>query len=156
MTRGYVDPRDKGKLQLDPTHYASLSRRSRERGRARRLDESFRARFPTLGPLADGIARRMKTLAHVHLAALLRLADAYGVEAFLAVATRVQEAKRYDALAVRRLLEREHPLADGVVPPLAVLGGAGAVLLDDVDEGSLDRFDQLDGDAGPGEVVRGS
>ncbi len=148
LSRGYVDPRDKGKLQLDPTHYASLSRRKGEPGRARRLDQTFRARFPTLGPLVDGIVRRMKSLAHVHLAALLRLADRYGALAFLSAATRVQEAKRFDSLAVTRVLEREHPLAEDGVPPIAVLGGAGSVLLDDVDEGSLDRFDVLDGDDG--------
>lgn len=148
FTRGYVDPKDKGRLQLDPTHYATLSNRKRERGRTQRLDETFRMRFPTLGPLVDGITRRMKSLAHVHVAALLRLADRYGVEAFSNAATRVQEAKRYDSLAVERLLEREYPLGEGGVPPLAVLGGTGAVLLDDVEEGSFDRYDFLDGDRG--------
>lgn len=148
FSRGYVDPKDKGRLQLDPTHYSSLQRRRGERGRARRLDESFRMRFPTLGPLVDGIARHMKSLAHVHLAALLRLADRYGQDAFLSAALRVQAAKRYDSLAVERLLEREHPLVEGDMPPLAVIGGTGAVLLDDVDEGSLDRFAALDGEGG--------
>ena len=142
MARSYVDPKDKGKLQLDPAHYASLPRSGRrERGRAKRLDETVRARFPSLGPLVDGITRRMKTLAHVQLAALLRLAGRYDAAAFLAAATRVQEAGRFDALAVQRLLEREQPLALDPVPPL---GGAGAVLLAEVEEGSLDRFDALD------------
>jgi hypothetical protein len=150
LSRAYVDPREKGRLQLDPAHYASLSRRKGEKGRARRLDETFRARFSTLGPLVDGIARRMKSLAHVHLARLFRLADQYGDKAFLSAAERVQEAKRFDALAVERLLEREHPLQEDGTPPLAVLGGAGAILLDDVEPGSLDRFDLLDDDAGKG------
>lgn len=152
FTRGYVDPQDKGKLQLVPAHYDSLTRKKGERGRTRRLDDSFRARFPTLGPLVNGITRRMKSLAHVHLAALFRLADRYGAAAFLEAALRVQEAKRFDSLAVERLLEREHPLVEGAVPPLAVIGGAGAVLLDEVEEGSLDRFDALDG----GEVTSGT
>lgn len=147
MARSYVDPKDKGKLQLDPAHYASLPRGGRrERGRAKRLDETFRTRFPGLGPLVDGITKRMKTLAHVQLAALLRLAARYDAATFLAAATRVQEAGRFDALAVQRLLERE-PLPEEPIPPL---GGAGAVLLAEVEEGSLDRFDVLDSrDASP-------
>jgi transposase len=156
FSRGYVDPRDKGKLQLDPTHYASLpKRRGQGRGTRKRLDETVRARFPTLGPLVDGIARRMKTLAPIHYGRLLRLASRYGERAFLAAALRVQEAKRYDALAVQRVLEREQPLADEA--PLPLLGGAGSVLLADVDEGSLDGYARLDDDpARPEEDDHGS
>ncbi|MCK6461701.1 MAG: IS21 family transposase [Planctomycetes bacterium] len=155
LARGYVDPRDKGKLQLDPEHYASL-RRSRDRGRRQRLDEQLRERFPTLGPLLDGITRRMKTLSHVHLGVLARLASRYGDATFLKAATRVQEAGRLDAYAVQRVLERDHPLVDESDPPVATLGGAGAVLLADVDEGSFDRFDALDGDAPSKEDGHGS
>jgi transposase len=146
FSRGYVDPRDKGKLQLDPTHYASLPKRRGQQGhgKRKRLDETVRVRFPELGALVDGIARRMKTLAPVHYGRLLRLAGRYGDKAFLAAALRVQEAKRHDALAVQRVLEREHPLPDEA--PLALLGGAGAVLLADVDEGSLDGYGRLDDD----------
>jgi len=143
FSRGYVDPRDKGKLQLDPTHYASLPKRGgRGRGKRKRLDETLRARFPALGLLVDGIARRMKTLAPVHYARLLQLAGRYGDQAFLAAALRVQEAKKHDALAVERILEREQPLPDEA--PLPLLGGAGAVLLADVDEGTLDGYARLD------------
>jgi transposase len=154
LTRSYVDPRDKGKLQLDPEHYEVLRRPGRDRGRRQRLDDQLRERFPTLAPLLDGIARRMKTLAHVHLGVLVRLASRYGDAAFLAAATRVQEASRLDVYAVARVLERDHPFLDEV-PPVAALGGAGAVLLADVDEGSLDRFDVLDG-APPTEDERGA
>ncbi len=147
MARSYVDPKDKGKFQLDPAHYASLPRSGRrQRGRTKRLDETFRTRFPSLGPLVDGITKRMKTLAHVHLATLLRLASRYDAATFLAAATRVQEAGRFDARAVERLLEREQPLPE---EPVAPLGGAGAVLLAEVEEGSLDRFDALDNRVAP-------
>lgn len=145
FSRGYVDPRDKGKLQLDPAHYASLPKRGgRGRGKRKRLDDTLRARFPALGPLVDGIARRMKTLAPIHYGRLLRLAGRYGDRVFLAAALRIQEAKRHDALAVQRVLEREQPLPDET--PLPLLGGAGAVLLADVDEGSLDDYARLDDD----------
>jgi transposase len=144
FARGYVDPRDKGKLQLDPSHYASLPKRGKGRGKRARLDEALRARFPALRPLVDGIAQRMKTLAPVHYGRLLRLAARYGDPAFLAAALRVQEAKKYDALAVERVLEREQPLPDEA--PLPLLGGAGAVLLADVEEGSLDDYAKLDDD----------
>jgi hypothetical protein len=81
-SRRYVEGRDKGKLQIDRTHYANVPR-GRHGGGGERLVEAFLRRFPDLAPLCEGIQRRMKALAPVHVRALLRLCDRFGEPAFL-------------------------------------------------------------------------
>jgi len=146
--RPYVAPKDKGKLQLDPRHYDAIPRGGEDGGpgRARRAEQAFVDRWPTLAELVAGIQRRMKSLAHVHLTALGRLADRWGPEAFLAAATRAQAHKGYSSHAVKRLLERDHPAPEpDPVPPLGAAARA-ELLLDDVDSGSLDAYGHLDDD----------
>jgi transposase len=143
-SRRYVAEADKGKLIVDPTHYAGIPRRPRHgAGSGERLDEAFLQRFPDLRPLVDGLKLRFKTLAPIHLRALLRLVDRFGQEAFVSAARRVQEYRRFDALAVERILEREHPLEPTVsdTPPL---GGVGPAALGEVEPGSLDGYGHLD------------
>ena len=138
FSRRYVEDRDKGRLQIDPSHYATLPRRPRANGE--RMDELFLKRFPALASLVEGLLRRMKTLAHVHFRALFRLADGYGEAAFLAAATRAQTYRRFDSSAVRRILERDHPLPEPLATPLA---GGTAALGDEVDPPSLESFREL-------------
>jgi transposase len=144
FSRTYVESADHGKLVIDPTHYASLKRRPRADANGELLDVAFLRRFPTLQALVDGLKRRMKSLAHIHIRALLRLADRYGHEAFLAAAQRAQQFRRHDSLAVRRILERSHPLPDD--EPLSPLGGAGPAIIGDVEPPSLDTLGHLDHD----------
>jgi transposase len=140
FSRRYVADDDKGKLQIDHTHYAPLPRRPR--GDGRRLDEAFRKRFPDLEPFLSGLKRKMKSLTAVHIRRLVRLVDRYGEEAFLAAAHRAQDYRRYDALAVERILERNHPLVEqGDVMPLS---GIGPLVLGEVESGSLDTYAELD------------
>jgi transposase len=141
FSRLYAPEADKGKLIIDPTHYATLNRRPRTQGH-QRLDEAFLKRFPILAPFVMGTQLRMKALAPVHIRALLRLAGSYGEKAFLEAATRAQEYRRFDARAVERILERHYPLLDDA--PLAPLGGVGAILISDVEPGSLDDYSNLD------------
>jgi transposase len=142
FSRRYASEAQKGKLIIDPTHYAAVPRRPKDQ-RSGRLDEAFVQRFPGLSALVDGLTRRYKTLGPIQLRALLRLADAYGRDCFLAAAQKAQEYKRYDARAVERILEREYPL-----PPEsdleAPLGGAGAAVLGEVEAPSLDAYQMLD------------
>lgn len=147
FSRRYVADADKGHLVIDNTHYANLSRRPSSNSAGERLDEAFVRRFPDLRSLADGLKRRMKSLAPIHLRALLRLCDRYGEQAFLAAATRAQDFRRFDALAVERILERAHPATAAemaVAQPVAPLSGQGAVALGEVECGSLDSFAALD------------
>lgn len=144
FTRPYAQGREKKRLQIDPSHYPPLRRgRDRQAGSSRGED-AFVQRFPTLAPLAAGIKLRMKTLAGIHFRALLRLVDRWGEEAFVAAATRVQEYGRFDATAVRRVLEHEHPLPAGDLdlPPLG--NAAVTVLLGEVEPPSLDDYSYLD------------
>jgi hypothetical protein len=141
FSRRYVPQAEKGKLIIDPTHYATLKRRSPSQGQ-KRLDEAFITRFPTLAPFIRGLQNRMKALAPVHIRALLRLAEAYGEKAFVEAVSRAQHYRRFDAHAVERILEAQYPLLDE--NPLAPLGGLGADIVGEVDSGSLDDYAELD------------
>jgi hypothetical protein len=142
FSRTYAGPEERRKLVLEPTLYAGLPQRPHASAHRERLDEAFLRRFPTMASLVDGLKLRMKTLAPVHLRTLLRLAERYGHDAFLAAATRAQEFKRFDSLAVSRILERDHP--EPPDEPIIPLTGAGAVALGEVDPGSLDNYKDLD------------
>jgi hypothetical protein len=147
FSRRYVADADKGHLVIDKTHYANLPRRPSGNSAAERLDEAFIRRFPDLRSLVDGLKRQMKSLAPIHLRSLLRLCDRYGQEAFLAAATRAQDFRRFDALAVERILERAHPATAAEIAlaePVAPLSGQGAFALGEVDCGSFDSFAALD------------
>jgi transposase len=140
FSRRYVPDADKGKLVVDPTLY-SHSPRGPSRS-SERLDAAFLERFPTLAPLVHGLQAKMKSLAHVHISTLLRLANKYGQEGFVAAATLAQDHRRFDALAVQRILERDHdPLEVSEIAPLA---GFGPALIGDPEPGSLEEYGHLD------------
>jgi transposase len=143
FSRRFVESQDKRKLQIDASHYAVLPRRQAGAS-ATRIDELFLKRFPQLAALLEGIAQRMKALAPVHLRALWRLADTYGEQAFLPAAQRALEYRRFNAEAVRRILEREHPLPEP--PPVTPMSPAARTLaqLSEVEPASLDGFAHLD------------
>jgi transposase len=141
-SRRYAPEAQKGKLIIDPTHYATRTSPKPGQGHKERLDEAFLSRFPSLAPFIRGLQIRMKNLAPVHIRALLRLAESYGQTAFLAAVTRAQQFRRFDARAVQRILERHCPLADD--SSVAPLGGVGTVLIGEVQSGSLDDYSSLD------------
>lgn len=143
-SRAYAAVDDKRNLIIDPTLYAGLPRRGRATTNRERLDEAFLHRFPALAAFVDGLKLRMKTLAPVHLRKLLRLAEQYGPDAFQVAAQRAQNFRRFDALAVARILEQENaePLDEDTAPP----AGAAAGALGDVDAGTLEDFGHLDVD----------
>jgi transposase len=139
-SRRYAPKTDPRKLIIDETNQAT--RKRRPRGDGKRLVDAFAVRFPQLGPLLVGLQLRMKGLAPVHVRALLRLAERYGEDAFTSAASRAQDYRRFDAYAVERILE--HRAVPTLDEPMAPLGGVGAVLLGDVDSGSLDTYSHLD------------
>jgi hypothetical protein len=145
FSRRYAPEADKGKLIIDPTHYATLSRGQQGSGHRQRLDEAFLARFPSLAPFVQGLRLRMKNLTPVHIRALLRLAESYGEEAFLSAVSHAQEYRRFDTRAVQRILERHCPLPDD--PAVAPLGGVGSMLIHEVDSGSLNDYGELDSES---------
>ena len=143
FSRRYVPETEKGKLIIDPTHYATAKRRTRTPG-GDRLEQAFLLRFPALAPFLHGLQLRMNRLTPIHIRSLLRLAEAYGEQALSAAVARAQEYRRFDAHAVKRILERDFPLLDDA--PLAPLGGIGPVVLGEVEPGSLDDYSCLDGE----------
>lgn len=144
FSRPYAEGQEKGRLQLDPSHYPPLRRA--ERGAGARLEESFLARFPSLDPFVQGLKLRMKTLAPIQLRQLLRLADRWGEALFLTAVARALEYRRFEAGAVRRILEREHPLPAGDLDLPPVGNAAGTALLGEVAPPSLDDYGHLDRD----------
>jgi transposase len=141
FSRTYVSDADKGRLQIDKTHYAALPRRPRVPG-GERLDEALVLRFPSLASLVQGLRLRFKSLAPIHYRSLLRLGDRYGEQAFLEAALRAQEYRRFDAVAVERILAHDHPLPEHDRP--APLTGIGPLVLGEVEQGSLDIYARLD------------
>jgi transposase len=141
FSRAYVSDQDKGRQQIDKTHYASLPRRPRAPG-GERLDEGLVRRFPDLASLVQGLRLRFKSLAPIHYRALVRLVDRYGQEAFLKAALRAQEYRRFDSVAVERILAQDHPLPEHDLP--LPLTGIGPLVLGEVEQGSLDTYAHLD------------
>jgi transposase len=150
-SRRYAPEADKGKLIIDPTHYATLPGRQGHSAHTGRLDQAFLKRFPSLAPFVHGLQLRMKNLAPVYLRALLRLAESYGEEAFLSAVGRAQQYRRFDTRAVQRILEGHWPLPDE--PSVAPLGGLGSMLIAEVPAGSLDDYGSLDTDARPAQTT---
>jgi transposase len=143
FTRRYVGDAEKGKLKIDETLYPDPQRYQPGPG-TDKLEAALYTRYPSITNLVAGIKLRMKALASIHLRTLLRLASEYGDEAFLQAATRAQEFKRYDAYAVRRILEHDFPLPDE--EPIRGLQSQARLLLalGEVESGSLDDYAYLD------------
>jgi transposase len=144
FTRRYASDELKGRLIIQNDHYQPLHKGSQPTPSASRLEEAFLKRFPSLEPLLTGIKLRMKGIYPIHLRSLIRLANQYGDEVFCQVATQIQQAKRFDSQAVRRLLERDHRLPEN--EPKTSLTAAARVMheLGEVESGSLDDYAHLD------------
>lgn len=139
----YVDPATfSGNLVIDPTHYARLPRRPDVSHGGLRMDQAFVRRFPMLEPLVDGLKQNLGGIAHVHLYHLLRLSEEFGLDAFLVAAIQAQDYKRFNAYAVRRILEKTTPIAPDSLP--TIMNGLGPTILGEVEEAGLEEFAHLD------------
>ncbi len=148
FSRAYVPEEEKGRLQIDPAHYDGVARGpAGEPGAALRMEDRFKTRFPSLAELLAGLKIRMKTLFPVHLRALLRTADRWGDAAFVKAAEKAQRFRRFDAQAVRRILERLNPLPDEEPEYTSMAESRAIAELGDVDGGSLDDYSDLDAKA---------
>jgi len=147
LTRGYVAPREKGRLVIDPTHYEDLPR-TRTRGRngaSKRLEGQLLERWPALEDFLCGLKRRVKTLVHVHLRQLLRLAERFGDAALADAAERAHLAGLHTAQAVERILVADYSELEDQEPVVPI--GAEArvnALLGEVEGGTLDDYSYLD------------
>jgi transposase len=103
------------------------------------LETAFLALFPEGGPFLEGLLRRMKSLAPIHLRRIERLVDLFGEVRVGEALRRASAYRNFNALAVQRILEDAHP---HVIPepPLGPMSAAGLSALDalgEVDPGSL-------------------
>lgn len=145
--RPYAEGDEKGRLVIDPSHYDVLGwpPQGTEDGRTRQLEGRMLLRFAELGALVEGIRKRTRGAWPLHLAKLAGLARRYGEEAFRQAALRAQGYGAFHVETVRRILEREHPLADEERPvPPARAADRVQLALGDVDGGSLDAYGELD------------
>ena len=99
------------------------------------LEARLAARFPEHGDFLDGLKRRMKALAPIHLRQIERLADLYGEERVGAAIGRARAYRNFSALALTRILEAAHPTVLPEPPPLSP-NPAALGALDDVEPGS--------------------
>jgi hypothetical protein len=123
------------------------------------MDDDFLRRFPDLAPMLEGLRLHMKGLWHIHVRALLRFAAEYGDQALLQAAMLAQHNHRFNAQAVRRILERAHPVPpQSPIPPV---GASAHVLsqLTETDQASFEPYEHLDStratapDAAPEEPI---
>lgn len=105
------------------------------------MESHFLARFPHAEAFLDGLKRRMTTLTPIHLNQIRRLVDIYGEPSVRAAIERATLYGNFNALALRRILEKAHP---NIVPPLPIepltAGPAAMGALDDVDPGSPSQY----------------
>jgi len=145
FARAYAVGEEARRLQLDPDHYADLPRKREARGgKTKRLKEQVVTRWPALEGFVDALHARVKGLLHVHLRALLRLAERYGDEALEAAALRAAAAQRATAQAVERILAREATPLQAEALPLAGDAARAEALLGEVEEATLEGFGYLD------------
>lgn len=105
------------------------------------LEAAFLAHFPGAADFLDGLKRRMKTLAPIHLRQIERLVDLYGERSVGQAVERARDYRNYNAGALRRILEMAHP---NVVPepaPIPLVAGPEAIAaLDDVQVATPDDY----------------
>lgn len=142
FSQAYLDKSThKEKLVINATHYANLPRRKASQMGGARIDEAFVQRYPELACLIQGIKTRFKSISSIQINKLLRLATAYGRDDFLDAALKAQEKNNFDAHAVERILEREHPIPPGEISPI---NGLGPTILGEVEEPTFDAFADFD------------
>ncbi len=130
------------RLVINPLHQAAIKRKPRGNEGASGLHGAFIKRFPELSELVDGIKLRFKSLASIHLNALIRLSDQYGDAAFTAAGRYAVQNKRFSADSIKCILERHYPeKPEQLALPI---NGCGEAMVGDVEESDLGEFSILD------------
>lgn len=103
------------------------------------LECAFLAHFPEGGPFLEGLLRRMKSLAPIHLRQIERLVDLYGAARVAVALRRATAYKNFNVLAVRRILEYLFPdvIPEPSIGPMTSTGLSALDALGEVDTGSL-------------------
>jgi transposase len=115
------------------------------------LEARFLAHFPGGESFLEGILRRMKSLAPIHLRQIERLVDLFGEARVGEALRRATAYKNFNALAVQRILEDAYPdvLPEPPIGPMT-RGLSALDALGEVDTGSLrdSGIDSMESTAG--------
>jgi len=106
-------PGGKGRLVIDPAHYAQIKRVARSLP-ASQLESFFLAAFPARRPFLDGLKRHLKSIDHIHLQHLRRLLEQFTarqVNEALALATR---HGIFTVTYIEEILKRRFPSQTGL------------------------------------------
>jgi transposase len=127
-----------GGLVLNKEHYEGVRRPRPEAGETERR---FLALFPAREDFLGGLKRRMKTLAGVHMAELLRLTQVYGREPVGEALERVSAYGNWSVYAVLRILRDRFPLLAPDIPSEGTLSEIPMhPPIDDVETGSIEEY----------------
>jgi hypothetical protein len=127
-----------GGLVLNKEHYEGVRRPRPEPGVTERR---FLALFPSREDFLWGLKRRMKTLAGVHMAELLRLTQVYGREPVGETLEHVSAYGNWSVYAVLRILRERFPLIGPDIPPEDTLSEIPLhPPIDDVETGSIEEY----------------
>lgn len=130
------------KLVINQLHQSCITRKPRGNEGGFGQHKDFIRRFPELSELVDGIKIRFKSLASIHLNALVRLAEQYGEEALNEAGHHAILYKRFSAASIKSILEQRCPEKPEQLVPL--LNGRGGAIVGDVEESDLEEFAILD------------
>jgi hypothetical protein len=127
-----------GGLVLNKEHYEGVRRPRPEPGETERR---FLALFPAREDFLRGLKRRMKTLAGVHMAELLRLTQVYGREPVGETLKHVSAYGNWSVYAVLRILRERFPLIGPDIPSEDTLSEIPLhPPIDDVETGSIEEY----------------
>jgi transposase len=112
-----------------PVHRPPVSRPVQE--------AAFLARFPQAQAFLDGLRGRMNTLSPIHLRAIDRLVDLYGLQAVQDAIAHATAYRNWNAHALQRILEQRFPAVVPEPDPRTLCARPEALAaLDDVESGS--------------------
>jgi transposase len=131
-----------GGVVINEEHYAGLRRKPGTK--PGELERRFLALYPGRQDFLDGLKRRMKSLAGLHLAELVRLGQVYGTDAIAEALERVSAYGNWSVYAAARVLRERYPLLSPDVPAEETLAETPRhPPLEDVETGSIEEYGRL-------------
>ena len=110
---GHEIPGGKGRMIIDPAHYA-LIKRARRYFPASQLEAFFLNAFPNRQPFLDGLKRHLKSIDHIHLLHLRTLLEHFTIQQVSEALELATGHGVFTATYIEELLKRRHPSQTGL------------------------------------------